>query len=411
MFRKVVIPLGGMGTRLYPLTVDTSKAMVRVLNRPLIELMLTKMASQGLTEFYMGLSGYTNYVSVYDYLGGGGRIAARLGIPPDLIRVRYQPNVESVGSADSVKTIMDYYGFDEPFLVVQGDLIFDLDVFHMWQHHQASKSFMTIALKELEPDEDISRFGVAEVGEGNVLRGFVEKPSGMNPPSRQVNTGIYLFSQGLRDFFESPEGMKLQQERRMDFGKDVIPSLVSQGYRIVGFPLKGFWFDLGTPEGYLKAVFSLLRRLDANELGITGKFEGVRFQGRSDKSAQLQKQLIDRAQRGAYKFTGDILLGRHIALEPEVEIDSSVIDNYTILQKGSSVSNSVIMDRCLIGKGTIIKRSIVGRHTIIGQKCVIEDSVIGNNVSVGDNSALNKAKIWPAKKINPATKLLDTSVS
>ncbi|MCS6768964.1 MAG: NDP-sugar synthase, partial [Candidatus Caldarchaeum sp.] len=84
MLKKAVIPLGGLGTRLYPLTVDTSKAMVRFLNRPLIEWMVASLARQGVREVYLAVSGFNNYIPLIDYMGGGERIAFTLSLPPDV---------------------------------------------------------------------------------------------------------------------------------------------------------------------------------------------------------------------------------------------------------------------------------------------------------------------------------------
>ena len=68
---RVIIPVGGKATRLLPLTAETSKACLRLLNRPLVEFSLLSLASQGIRNFIFGVKGYTNYRDLYDYFESG----------------------------------------------------------------------------------------------------------------------------------------------------------------------------------------------------------------------------------------------------------------------------------------------------------------------------------------------------
>jgi NDP-sugar pyrophosphorylase family protein len=89
---RVIIPVGGKATRLLPLTADTSKACLRLLNRPLVEFSLLSLASQGIRNFIFGVKGYTNYRDLYDYFESGAGFSARYNIKPH-IHIKYQPNV------------------------------------------------------------------------------------------------------------------------------------------------------------------------------------------------------------------------------------------------------------------------------------------------------------------------------
>lgn len=400
MLKKALIPLGGLGTRLYPLTVDTSKAMVRFLNRPLIEHVISMLASQGIKEFYLGVSGYYNYTQVVDYLGGGERIAAMLGLPPDSIRVRYQPNFHTSGNAESVKILMDYYDIDEPVLVVQGDIVFNIDLYDLWVAHKESGADMTIVLKELDHGEDITRFGVADIGVDMMIRGFVEKPkSPSQAPSRLINTGIYVVEPWIRGFFEDERGRRMRINGLTDFGSHVIPEIISRGMRVRGYISRGFWFDIGTPESYMRASFYLLRNLSPQELRATRIYRGVRMMGRSSLSRKLHERVISMVEKGLVRVSGDILLGRHIDLGENVDLWDAIIDNYTIIMSGSKITRSIIMDRCIVGEKAVIEGSIIGRHSYIGKGSRIVNSVIGNNVYIGDGSIVINSKIWPGKNV------------
>ncbi|MEM3078269.1 MAG: NDP-sugar synthase, partial [Nitrososphaerales archaeon] len=85
-----------------------------------------------------------------------------------------------------------------------------------------------------------------------------EKPSPEKAPSNYINAGIYLLSPEIRKEVESEEVTKIRELRkRLDFGYDLIPYLVDKGLPVYGYELKT-WYDLGTPESYLKAMKDVL---------------------------------------------------------------------------------------------------------------------------------------------------------
>lgn len=404
MLRKAIIPLGGLGTRLYPLTADTSKAMIRFLNRPLIEWMIASLARQGIREVYLAVSGFNNYIPLIDYMGGGERIAFALRMEPDIFRVRYQPNITSLGNAHAVKIVMEYYGINEPVLVLQGDTVAKLDLLQIWVSHYEKAAFMSVGLKELEPWKDVSMYGVADVDEEYHVRRFVEKPK-TAPPSRLINTGIYVLSPQFMDFLKTSAGMHLLKTGQLDFGKHVIPTLVEHGYHVSGFLVKDYWFDIGTPETYLEAVFYVLRQLSLDDLGVTFSYKGVRMQGRTQESRRLHTELVQREKAGQIFFEGEILLGRHISVGTGTKIINSVIDHYTILDHDVTVENSVIMDRCVVGGRTVVKDSIIGRHVRIGENCEIIGSILGNGAEVMNGVRIIGSKIWPHQKLSERTEI------
>ncbi|MET1159725.1 MAG: NDP-sugar synthase [Thermoprotei archaeon] len=397
---KALIPLGGLGTRLYPLTVETSKAMVRFLNRHLIDYIIMKLAQNNIREIYLGVSGYFNYRDLYDHLGSVFTINFPSGKELK-VRVRYQPNIDSIGNAHSVKILMEYYDIKEPVIVVQGDTVFDLGIDLMYKFHRENEGFMTIALKPLEDPRELRHFGVAKLGEdGKIIEGFVEKPETPDKaPSNLVNTGIYLLSEEFREYLESPVIEEKIKKKEMDFGKNIIPDVISCGKRVLGYMAEGYWFDIGTPERYLEATFTLLRVLSNDELGVTTEYKNVRMQGKTRLSKKLHADIIKREREGKLKLIGDILLGRHISIGDNVELNTVVIDNYTIIGSGTRIVNSVVMDRNVIGENVVIENSIIGRHVKIGRNAMIINSYVGNNVVIGEGAVLERVKVWPHKTI------------
>ncbi|MCX8202160.1 MAG: NDP-sugar synthase, partial [Candidatus Caldarchaeum sp.] len=176
--------------------------------------------------------------------------------------------------------------------------------------------------------------------------------------------------------------------------------LIEHGYKVSGFQLDGYWFDIGTPETYVEAVFYMLRNLSLDDLGVTSSYKGVRMQGRTPESRRLHNELIEREKTGQISFEGDILLGRHIFVGNGTQISNSVIDHYTIIGEKVTVENSVIMDRCVIGSGSVVKDCIVGRHVKIGQNVELLGSIVGNGAEVMDGVRCVGSKIWPHQKLS-----------
>ncbi|ABL88143.1 Nucleotidyl transferase [Pyrobaculum islandicum DSM 4184] len=401
MVKIAVIPVGGEAVRLKPLTVETSKAMVRFLNRPLIELSILHLAQQGVEEFYFGVRGYHNYRDIYDYFREGEWFYIRYGKG---IRIRYMPRVETRGNAEAVLTTLEYYDINEPVLVVQGDNIFRLDIQNMYNFHASKKAFLTIALKE--EIENLEEFGVVAVDEDMRILKFVEKPKKREEaPSNLVNTGLYILSEDFRNFFRGEVGQRLYVEGRMDFGKDVIPTCIESGLPVYGYVTKGYWFDIGTPERYLKAVRYLLRHLNSSELEAEEVVSHVYIQGSSLQSKALKEKIGDNIRSNIIRAEGPLLIGRHVQIGAETYLKESVIDNYVIIGEKSSIEESVIMDRTYVGRGVSIRRSIIGRHVYIGDGVVIEDSVIADNVSVGEGAYLKNVKVWPHRTIERGVRL------
>lgn len=156
---RVIIPVGGEAKRLRPLTAETSKACVRLVNRPLIEIAILCLARQGVKNFVFGTKGCTNYKSLFDYFQEGIGFSARYGITPR-IHIKYQPNVEDMGSADSARVNMEYYDIRDPVFGVQGDNIFDIDLGDLLAFHQGREAFMTIGLI---PVGDVEGYGIADI--------------------------------------------------------------------------------------------------------------------------------------------------------------------------------------------------------------------------------------------------------
>jgi len=392
--------VGGKATRLLPLTAETSKACLRLLNRPLVEFSLLSLANQGIRHFIFGVKGYTNYRDLYDYFESGYGFSARYDIKPR-IHIKYQPNVEDVGSADSARINMDYYEVKTPVFAVQGDNIFDINVKDIMQFHQKNSALMTIVLRKVD---NVEGLGIADIDKKGRIKCFVEKPLPKDAPSNLANTGLYVVSPEVKKIFKE-KGIKdiVDAKHRLDFGYDFIPYLTQTGRPVYGYTLKDSWFDVGTPKNYLDAMKNLLHggfKMLTDFGGRISPDKQIWVQGESNDAAKRRQEIVRKIKQGKIDIEGAVLIGRHCQIDDGVRIANSCIDNFTRIGKGAVVENSAVMDRATIGEGAQIRDSIVGRHTTVfsSQKKptkIFDVSVIADDVTIEEGSALENAKIYP----------------
>ena len=397
---RVIIPVGGKATRLLPLTAETSKACIRLLNRPLIEFSLLSLASQGIRHFIFGIKGYTNYRDLHDYFESGYGFSARYGINPR-VHIKYQPNVEDLGSADSARINMEYYNVTDPVFAVQGDNIFDVNVKKLIEFHKDKGALMTIALREVD---NVEGLGIADINKQMRIARFVEKPSPKEAPSNLANTGLYVVSPEIKKIFKEKGVKQIVKERhRLDFGFDMIPYIIETGRPVYGYTLKGSWYDVGTPRRYLEAMHDMLDGKFSTLTDFGGRIGGdqrVWVQGDSTESMKGRKEIIKKIKQGKIEIEGSVLIGRHCKIADGVRLANSCIDNYTQIEKDSTIENSAIMDRVIVDANAMISDSIVGRHVTIRsslkKKTKIENvTVIADDVIVEEGCMLNSTKIYP----------------
>jgi len=397
---RVITPVGGKAKRLLPLTAETSKACLRILNRPLIEFSLLSLARQGIRNFIFGVKGYTNYRDLHDYFESGYGFSARYGISPR-VHIKYQPNFNDLGSADSARINMEYYNVRDPVFAVQGDNIFDVDLKEFVEFHQKKGAVMTIALREVE---DVEGYGIADINKDKRISRFVEKPAPKEAPSNLANTGLYMVSPEIRKIFKE-KGVKqiIKERHRLDFGYDFIPYIIKTGRTVYGYTLKGSWYDVGTPKRYLEAMQDMLngRFLSLTDFGGRISEEArIWVQGESYESLKRRQEIIRKIKQGKIEVEGAVLIGRHCKISDGVRIVNSCIDNYTKIGKDVVIENSAVMDRAIIEEKAEIKESIIGRHVTIlssprKQTKINAVSVIADDVTIAEGCKLISTKIYP----------------
>ena len=393
-----------------PLTLSVSKACVRLLNRPLIEFSLESLSRQGVRNFIFGVKGYLNYRSLFDYFREGVGFSAYYGIEPR-VHIRYQPNIPDVGSADSIGINLEYYDIRNPIFGVQGDNVFDVNLPDLLSFHEEKDAMMTIVLTPVERTEE---YGVADIAPDMRIRRFVEKPPTEKAPSRVANTGLYLFSPKMREAFKQDRVRQIIGKRgRLDFGMDMIPFLVDNGYPVYGYTMKGTWYDIGTPERYLDAMTGILHgglRTISDLGGRIDQDRRIHIQGTSPESMRRRESIVGSMSKGLIRVEGAALIGRHSSIGAGTTLADCNVDNFCILGDSIYLERSAVLDRCFIGDGAVIQDSIVSRHAYVKSSKahpteITSLSVLGDNVTVGEGCRIISSKIWPSIEV-PAHSVL-----
>jgi NDP-sugar pyrophosphorylase family protein len=222
----------GEGTRLRPLTMTTPKTMVPVAGRPLIDHTLTWLKSYGVTD--VGINLHYLGCGIVDYLGDG----ADRGL-----KITYSYENELLGTAGGTKRLQSLFSGGQFFLVC-GDILTDLDLGAMVNHHNYSGALATIALFTAPNPSEV---GIVEIDCLGRIISFVEKPAPGTEKGNLANGGVYILEPEVLGHVP-PSGYA-------DFGFDVFPSLLRQGMPLYGYKLKAddYLMDIGSMEEYARA--------------------------------------------------------------------------------------------------------------------------------------------------------------
>lgn len=365
---KAVILAGGCGVRLRPLTYTRPKPMLPLAGKPVLHHIVEFLGKQGFDEIIVT----SNYLreQIKAYFGNGTDFGVRL-IYPD------EPS--PLGTAGCVKNAQGLLE-DEPFLVIQGDNITDIDIRKAFQFHQEKKGLATILLVTVE---DPSEFGIAELnGESKITR-FVEKPKTGELFSNLANTGLYVLDPRILDYIPT--------ERSFDFSKDLFPSLMRAGERVIGYEASGTWFDIGRLENYLSANRWMLSKLGREEV----------------ETATVHRKAIVRGPvyigegveiEAGVKIYGPAIIGDNSRIERDtVIISPTTIGHDVETERGTKISGSIVYENTEIGSESRLAHCVVGENCEIGSRTILEQgAVIGAACQIGSGTTINPyAKIWP----------------
>ncbi len=226
--KKAFILVGGEGTRLRPFTYEIPKPLIPIKGKTLLEHVLDLLRKYQVNEAILSV-GYKRG-QIKDYFGNGARFG---------MKITYVEEESPLGTAGPMR--MAESELTDTFIMMNGDILTNLDLFAMIDQHEETGAVGTIALTTVE---DPSRYGVARL-KGNQILEFIEKPKKEEAPSKLINAGVYVLEPEVFNYI--PKEGKSMLER------DVFPKLANEG-KLYGFPFAGQWFDTGTLEAYERVL-------------------------------------------------------------------------------------------------------------------------------------------------------------
>jgi mannose-1-phosphate guanylyltransferase len=328
---RAVVLVGGFGTRLRPLTLTRPKQMLPIVDRPMLEHVLSHLAGHGIDDVVLSM-GYKpdRFTDRYP----SGTCAG--------VALHYAVEPEPLDTAGAVRFAALDAGIDSRFVVVNGDVLTDLDVTALIAFHEEHGAEGTIALHKVE---DPSAFGVVPTDGDGKVQAFVEKPPRDEAPTDLINAGTYVLEPSVLDRIDS--GRKVSIER------EVFPAMVADG-TLYAMPGDTYWIDTGTPALYLRAQLDLL--------------DGARGDP------------VDGIDPGS-------------TVSPSATVVRSVVGSDAVVGDSATVQESVVMSRAEVGAGARVERSIVGFGATVGAGAVLVDTVVGDRQDVPAGAELVDARV------------------
>lgn len=340
-----MILAGGRGTRLFDLTKKTAKPAVYFGGKyRIIDFPISNCANSNINV--VGVLTQYEPVQLNAYAGAG----QRWGLDTRGSGVYVLPPSEKdgtkfdvyQGTADAITQNIDFIDTFDPeyVLILSGDHIYKMDYDKMLEDHKANSADATIAVLQV-PWKEASRFGIMAVNDESQITEFQEKPA--EPKSNLASMGIYIFNWKLLRKELLADAKKAGSSH--DFGKDIIPSLLSQDKRLYAYQFDGYWKDVGTIDSLWEANMDLLNK--NNELDL------------DDPNWKIYTADIPTLPH----YVGETGKVEHCYINQGAVINGSAKDsvlfNGVTIDEGAIVDQSVLMPGVHVGAGAKVYRAIV----------------------------------------------------
>lgn len=322
---KALLLIGGIATRLLPLSKHLPKSLLPVCDREILHYQITQLALSGIHEIVLAAGHLVEQLRefVQNYSGG--------------LRFQFSVEPEPRGTAGAIAQARDLLD-NERLVVLNADILSSIDIGEVLKLHEAQGRPATVVGCGVA---DPARYGLLRVS-GDELLGFSEKPEGeLGPGPHYINAGVYVLEPEA--YADIPGGQPVSIERQ------TFPQLISEHGRLTHFAHEGLWIDVGTFESYFRANFVLLAR---------------RYESGAD---WLWGERIDCAV-----FKDLMYLNKTAKLGKAVDLYHRVI-----LMRGVTIGEGCRLQNCLLMPGARI-----------GNGCRLNDCLVGPRAEVAAESQL-----------------------
>ncbi len=348
---EAVLLVGGRGTRLRPLTVNTPKPMLPTAGVPFLHHVLSRARAAGIDHVVLATS-YRPEV-FRDGIGDGSQLG---------LRVDYVTEDVPMGTGGAIRNVLDHLesGPADPVVILNGDILSGHDLAAQVEAHQSSGAVVTLHLTEVE---DPRAFGCVPTDDDGRVTAFLEKTP--DPVTNRINAGCYVFRRDVIDAI--PAGRPVSVER------ETFPALVASGALVLGHVDPAYWLDLGTPAAYVRGSCDL----------VLGVLDSPALPGAAGECLTLPGSSVE---------SSAVLSG------------GTVVGAGARVGAGATVTGSVVLDGAVVGAGAVVVDSVVGRRATLGAGVHIAGTVVGDGAEVAEGNELAPgARVWCDARLAPYT--------
>jgi mannose-1-phosphate guanylyltransferase len=348
---KAMILAAGLGTRLRPLTLEIAKPAAPLLGKPLVARLIERLLREGVTDFRLNLHHIPDSVE-----------AVFRKTPWDALPVSFSHEPEILGTAGGLKANESFFSAGT-FVMANADIVMDFSLREAFEFHSERAALATMILYRQQPP--FRYFPVRIDLEGH-LRDFKGMcPGGDLRPETYVFTGVHILEPRIFEYI--PRG------RFCEINDEVYTAALARGEGIYGYPVTGYWNDLGDPTRYLAAHRDLLLReiscyavkkatTAGAELGSNGSksLERSGVTACHDKTSQCRVVENPAVSKGPVFISADAHVAESALIGPFVSVGSGCV-----IEPGATVQNSVLWDNVRVKSSAVVRDCIVGSYVTL----------------------------------------------
>jgi mannose-1-phosphate guanylyltransferase len=329
MATSAILLVGGLGTRLQPLTYQTPKPMLPVAGIPFTEHQIAKARAAGITEIVLA----TSYLAevFQPYFGDGERFG---------IDISYSVEQSPLGTGGAIAFASQQLKGTGPVVILNGDVLSSHDLRAQIELHSKTQADVTLFLIEVP---DARAYGAVEL-DGDRILSFNEKME--NPTTNIINAGCYIFNRAIIESI--PTGRAVSVER------ETFPELLALHKKLIGYRERAYWLDIGTPSALLRATKDL----------ISGFARSIAFD-----------ELLESSQ---YLRRSGSLVARDAFIDP-----SAVVEAGSVIAERARVLAQARVIGSVIGEGALIGQACSLEGTFVAPDCEIPAGFLANNQFFG----------------------------
>ena len=322
MSTSAILLVGGMGTRLHPLTLKTPKPMLQVAGVPFTEHQIRKAADAGITEIILA----TSYKSELfePYFGDGKRFG---------IKIKYAVEKSALGTGGGIRNAANLLADCDQVVIFNGDVLSGHDLAAQLAFHKKNQADITLYLTQVE---DARAYGCVELLENKQIKSFLEKME--NPISNLINAGCYIFNRQIID--------QIPQNKVVSVERDTFPNLLANNAKVFGYLDNSYWLDIGTPAALVKASADLITGVITSS--ATPNHTGDNL---ISPSAQIGSGCV---------INNGSVIESEVVVESNCQITGSIIGSGAKIGGNCKIIDSIIAPGAQIEAGMVVLTNYLG---------------------------------------------------